>query len=162
MGALRAIELESFGMLGVGRIAEWYRTGVVAADDEVALRFAPDSLEALTVPLVCMRVALQEAVAKGLVNDLEATELLEVGKSLHYRDRTYFELISRNGLGDARRDCLLEFLMHEATDQKAEDARRVLGLVVRAGAGADRRLGIFRFDPVHRAQRLRCGISRLH
>lgn len=138
MGALRAIELESFGMLGIGRIAEWYRTGMVAADDEVALRFEADSLEALTVPLVCMRVAVQEAVAKGLLNDDEATALLEVARRIHYRNRTYFELMSTSGVMGARRDRLLEFFLHEATDQKAEDARSVLRLVAAGGCRSTR------------------------
>src|SRR5690606_34862608 len=37
MGALRAVELAPMGMQGVGRIVELYRSGVVDADDEVAV-----------------------------------------------------------------------------------------------------------------------------
>jgi len=35
MGALRAAELEAFGMIGVGRIFEDYRDGVIEDDDMV-------------------------------------------------------------------------------------------------------------------------------
>jgi ribosomal protein S12 methylthiotransferase accessory factor len=133
IGALRAIELESFGMVGVGCIADWYRSGVVAADDEVALLFAEHTLEPLTVPLVCMRVALREAVAKKLLDESEAAGLLDVATRLHYPYRTYFELMSKSALVGHRRDHLLKFLLHEATDQKAEDARRVLRLVAAGG-----------------------------
>src|SRR5258706_16458010 len=37
MGALRAAELHSFGMKGIGKIFEAYRDGVLDADDEVAV-----------------------------------------------------------------------------------------------------------------------------
>nr|UXE46071.1 hypothetical protein Hi04_10k_c5591_00011 [uncultured bacterium] len=37
MGALRAAELHRFGMIGVGRVFEWYRDGVLCDDDEVAV-----------------------------------------------------------------------------------------------------------------------------
>ena len=37
MGALRAAELYPFGMEGVGEIFEWFRDGVIEADDEVAV-----------------------------------------------------------------------------------------------------------------------------
>jgi hypothetical protein len=40
MGAIRAAELESFGMRGSGTIFRWYRDGVIDGDDEVALRHA--------------------------------------------------------------------------------------------------------------------------
>jgi hypothetical protein len=35
-GALRAAELDAFGMRGVGRIYEWFRDGILEDDDEVA------------------------------------------------------------------------------------------------------------------------------
>jgi hypothetical protein len=37
MGALRAAELHTFGMVGVGRVFEGYRDGVYEDDDEVAV-----------------------------------------------------------------------------------------------------------------------------
>ncbi|MHC5861232.1 TfuA-like protein, partial [Nostoc sp.] len=37
MGALRAAELHNFGMIGYGKVFEWYRDGVHDGDDEVAL-----------------------------------------------------------------------------------------------------------------------------
>ena len=41
MGALRAAELHSFGMRGIGRIFEDYRDGRLTDDDEVALLHGP-------------------------------------------------------------------------------------------------------------------------
>jgi ribosomal protein S12 methylthiotransferase accessory factor len=138
IGALRAVELESFGMVGVGRIADWYRRGLVDADDEVALLFDGQTLAALTVPLICMRVAFDQAVAKGLVNEAESASLLEAARHTHYRDRTYPEVVERGGLAPTRRERLLRFLLHEASDQKADDARTVLALVAAGGRRAER------------------------
>ena len=41
MGALRAAELHTFGMQGVGRIFEAYRDGLLEDDDEVAVVHGP-------------------------------------------------------------------------------------------------------------------------
>lgn len=41
MGALRAAELGSFGMKGLGRIYEEYKSGRVDGDDEVVLAYDP-------------------------------------------------------------------------------------------------------------------------
>jgi hypothetical protein len=41
MGALRAAELHAFGMRGVGTIYQWYKRGVITADDEVAVAHLP-------------------------------------------------------------------------------------------------------------------------
>lgn len=58
MGAFRASELDTHGMIWVGRIYEWYRDGVVESDDEVAVTFHPEMFEPLSVPLVNIRTNL--------------------------------------------------------------------------------------------------------
>ncbi|HEY9245535.1 MAG TPA: TfuA-like protein, partial [Candidatus Methanoperedens sp.] len=45
MGALRASELDSYGMIGVGRIYEMYKNGVIESDDEVAVTFNAETME---------------------------------------------------------------------------------------------------------------------
>src|ERR671922_2862146 len=42
LGALRAVELEKFGMVGIGKIFQLYKSGKINADDEVAVTFAPE------------------------------------------------------------------------------------------------------------------------
>jgi len=44
MGVLRASELDSYGMIWVGRIYEWYCDGVIESDDEVAVTFHSEIL----------------------------------------------------------------------------------------------------------------------
>jgi len=45
MGALRASELDSFGMIGVGKIYTCFKQGVIEADDEVAVAYNPITYE---------------------------------------------------------------------------------------------------------------------
>ena len=44
IGALRAAELDVFGMRGIGRIYEDFRDGVLEDDDEVAVLHGPEEL----------------------------------------------------------------------------------------------------------------------
>jgi hypothetical protein len=63
MGALRAAELDFLGMVGVGRIFEWYRDGVTEDDSEVAVSYAElpsGDYKALTVPLVDIRAGVEQ------------------------------------------------------------------------------------------------------
>ena len=59
MGAIRAADMWRYGMVGVGKIFEWYRDGVTDDDAEVALTYEPESYRNLTVPLVNVRASLE-------------------------------------------------------------------------------------------------------
>ncbi|MFF3729381.1 TfuA-like protein [Streptomyces sp. NPDC002476] len=67
MGALRAAELDAFGMRGVGRVYQDYRDGRIEADDEVALLHGPPESDyrAMSEPLVVIRSTLARAVRDG-------------------------------------------------------------------------------------------------
>lgn len=58
MGALRAAELDFMGMVGLGRIYEWFRDGVTEDDSEVVLNYSRD-YRPLTVPLVNIRAGVE-------------------------------------------------------------------------------------------------------
>jgi hypothetical protein len=61
LGALRAAEMAPLGMTGVGTVYEWYRSGVLDGDDEVAILHAAaeHGYRGLTVALVELRHALE-------------------------------------------------------------------------------------------------------
>src|SRR5262249_41220362 len=63
IGALRAAELDSFGMEGIGEIYRRYRTGIIDSDDEVAVLHGPaaDEFRPLTEALVTIRHNLGRA-----------------------------------------------------------------------------------------------------
>ncbi len=97
MGALRAVELEPFGMRGVGRVYEAYRLGRYAPfddpfddDGEVAVMHAPAELgsTALSVALVDLRDGLATSWRDGVISATERDALLQDARSLFHAERT--------------------------------------------------------------------------
>lgn len=122
MGALRAVELDSLGMAGVGRIFEAYRDGMIDAEDEVALTYDPESFRPLSAPLINVRFALQDAVRQGLIAPSIASEVLEKVRTVYFPERSWSMVIQI---------CpeLGPWLAQHRPDQKAEDARQLLRLL---------------------------------
>jgi len=91
IGALRAAELDVFGMKGIGRIYEDYRDGVLQDDDEVAVLHGPAELgyPPLTEAMVNIRTTLAAAISASIVSAALAAELTAIAKSLFYKERTY-------------------------------------------------------------------------
>jgi hypothetical protein len=95
MGALRAAELDWLGMVGIGKIYEWYRTGITEDDSEVALSYAvrdgPDGPLCYpnTVPLVDIRAGVEhyEKEFPGEPVALAATEFLKAMAEIYYEAR---------------------------------------------------------------------------
>ena len=52
MGALRASELDRYGMIGVGWVYDRFRTSAVRNDADVALVYSPFDFKPMTVPMV--------------------------------------------------------------------------------------------------------------
>ncbi|HJQ73340.1 MAG TPA: TfuA-like protein [Gaiellaceae bacterium] len=77
MGALRAAELDRFGMRGVGEIYRLYAEGVLEDDDEVAVAHAgeEDGFTPLSDAMVDVRATLAAAVAEGVVPEETAAEI---------------------------------------------------------------------------------------
>lgn len=124
MGALRAAELDSLGMEGVGEIYRAYREGRLVADDEVALLFDPETFVPLSEPLVNIRATLQEALASGVIGAGAARALFDAARNLYFPDRTY-DAIVEAAEGKADPEDLArfaEFAGEHAVDRKREDA----------------------------------------
>ncbi|MDO9326719.1 MAG: TfuA-like protein, partial [Methanoregula sp.] len=62
MGALRAAEMDTLGMVGIGKVYRMYKSGELIADDEVALVFDPVSGMSLSEPLINIRFTLKRAL----------------------------------------------------------------------------------------------------
>lgn len=124
MGALRASELDSFGMEGVGKVYELYRKGELVSDDEVALIFEPDSFKPLSEPLVNIRYNLELAEERGIINKEVEEKMLNIAKSLYYPERDY-ERILGIAEGEVEKEVferLKKFLIADKKDLKREDA----------------------------------------
>jgi TfuA protein len=89
MGALRASELWTYGMVGVGRIFQMYRDGEIAADDEVALLYDPASEVAISEPLANIRCAVRRLVDEGSLTATCGGTLIDVAAALPYQERRY-------------------------------------------------------------------------
>lgn len=138
MGALRAAELSQFGMVGVGKIFEAYRSGcfppfdqeLFEDDDEVAVVHGPQETNyAGTVAMVDIRTSLAAAENQGVITTACRDHLAILAKGLFYKQRTYKALLdlgrgSGEFLGEVER--LSGWLMQGAVSQKAADAVELL------------------------------------
>jgi hypothetical protein len=131
MGALRAVELAPYGMVGVGQIFEMYRDEVIDADDEVAMIFDETSLRTLSDPLVNMRVSFAWAAEAGVITSAEAEICVEAARELYYPERTYRAALRavEGELADETRAALEAYLATSAPNAKRDDALRMLAVM---------------------------------
>lgn len=89
MGALRAAELDRFGVVGVGAIYRAYARGTLVADDAVALLHAPAALghRPLTIAEVDFRALLCHFVRERAVLPAQARAALVDIIATHYTRR---------------------------------------------------------------------------
>ncbi|WP_296877851.1 TfuA-related McrA-glycine thioamidation protein [uncultured Methanobrevibacter sp.] len=125
MGALRASELDTLGMIGIGYCYEQYTSGAIDSDDEVAVMLDSESLEALSVPLINMRYVFTNAVSENIITEEEKDELLIIAKKTHYPKRNYSSILSESDLDIDKKGNLINFI-RESDDIKKEDAKSLL------------------------------------
>lgn len=137
IGALRAAEMASFGMEGVGAIFRAYVAGRLTGDDEVALAHGPVAWDwrPLSVPLVDVRATLCRALRTRAIERAEAEALLGSAKRFHYLDRTWPELVDAAHLPRDRAATLHDWIATFAVAQKQVDARACLAAAQRPGTG---------------------------
>lgn len=131
MGALRAVETERFGTVGIGTIYRWYRDGVIVGDDEVALLHGEVDVgyRALSVPQVNVRASLERGVSEGRLEVDILDRVLAISKSIHYPERSVPTLLERCGSAEIPSSHLAAVQLALTThyvDVKREDARELL------------------------------------
>ncbi len=124
MGALRAAEMDTLGMVGIGKIYGMYKSGELESDDEVALVFDPESGVSLSEPLINIRFTLKRAKREGIIDGTVHDALLASARSLFYPKRTYGAIVSAAGdaVDKKTRERFLGWVITGACDQKREDA----------------------------------------
>ncbi len=132
MGALRAAELDGFGMIGVGRIYQWYRDGRLEDDDEVALIHGPSEsgFLPLSEPMVNVRSTCEAAMAAGIIDSQKAETILSAAKLLHYRERNWKTLLAAAGLRWPEVEEFTRWLASGRVDQKQLDAAALIAEVL--------------------------------
>jgi hypothetical protein len=132
MGALRAAELDEYGMIGNGAVYRMYSDGVLDADDEVAVVHTPaPDYRSLTVPSVVVRHRVAAAVRSGVLSDAEGMSIIDVARAVHYTERSWQAIWRAADTTDSLADALARLRQfvesnREAVDIKAEDARDTL------------------------------------
>jgi hypothetical protein len=127
MGALRAAELWQFGMEGVGRIFEQYRSGEWEDDDEVAVVHgtAEVGFRAMSVAMATIRFALAEALDRDIISPHTADLLTRAAKERFYADRSW-SFLDEAGLPAHELSGLRDFVAAERPDAKRDDTLALL------------------------------------
>ena len=133
IGALRAAELHTFGMVGIGRVFAAYRDGILTDDDEVAVLHGPEELgyPAITEAMVNISATLEQAVAEGILDPLLATDITEISKTLFYKERSWDAILrfASRGLPWVLFDAFAAWLRGRPVDQKRIDALEMIAAV---------------------------------
>ena len=94
LGALRAVELEKFGMVGIGKIFQLYKTGKLNADDEVAVTFASEGdYQLQSEAMIDIRYNLYLAHKKGLISEKAKSLLVKLAKEIYFPHRKYMYIL---------------------------------------------------------------------
>lgn len=136
MGALRASELDSLGMVGVGYVYNQYATGEVDSDDDVAAMLDSDTLEALSEPLINMKYVFTEAVKESIISESEKDELMNIAKKTYYPQRNYAKTLSDSSLDNDTKSRLIDFI-RTSPNIKKEDAKELLKTIKNELANVD-------------------------
>lgn len=150
MGALRAAELDRFGMRGVGEIYRAYAEGVLEDDDEVAVAHAgaEDGFQALSDPMVDVRATLDSAVSTGIASEETVATIVAQLKATFFPQRSLLGALS---VDDADHERLREWLPDGWVRRKREDALALLRTMA-----DDLAAGLEPFRPGWTLQRTRC------
>jgi TfuA protein len=93
LGALRAVELEKFGMIGIGKIFELYKKGMLTADDEVAVTFVEGEHQLQSEAMIDIRFNLFLAYRRGIINEMTKKTIAKVAKSIYFPYRNYTNIL---------------------------------------------------------------------
>ena len=125
MGALRASELDTLGMTGIGYVYSQYASGEVDSDDDVAVMLDSETLEALSEPLINMKYVFTNAASENIISQEEKDELLGIAKKTFYPKRNYAQTLAASDLDNETKGKLIDFI-RTSPDIKKEDAKELL------------------------------------
>jgi hypothetical protein len=142
LGALRAVELSKYGMIGVGKIFNLFRNGIIDSDDEVAVTFT-DYSNFKSEALIDIRYNLFLA-HKSKVIDTEAKRIiLKISKQTYFPYRTYNDILDKSKLKhpeiSSQIEKFREYVQTNRRSLKEEDAVLLLKQVKKHIESIDQR-----------------------
>ncbi|AYG69870.1 MULTISPECIES: TfuA-like protein [unclassified Rhizobium] len=131
MGALRAVECQAYGMVGVGRIFDDYASGRREEDADVALLHGPAELgyPTLSVPLVNIDATLEAAIGQDIIGRQEALQLSQAARRVFFKDRTWKRVAEA---ADMDTEQVRALVAKAWTDQKRLDAIELMRAIAKA------------------------------
>lgn len=143
MGALRAVELHPYGMVGVGEIYRWYRSGAVTRDDDVGVVYAIDddgNYRLLSAPMVNVMWVTRTAAAAGWLDASTRRRITLAARRIPWTERTWRGICLTAGLGKDLTKHVLDYAANPANDRKRLDGLAVIESLssLLAGTTADR------------------------
>ena len=95
MGALRAVELEPYGMIGFGKIFEYIKQTPYFRDDYLGQIFTEGDHETLSEPYVNFMFSLAKMKQEGQLESADHDLLDEIYREIHFGERDLYTLIDR-------------------------------------------------------------------
>lgn len=131
MGALRAAETDTFGMVGVGKIYQMYASGELIDDDEVVTVHGPEDTKycRLSEPMVNVRATFCRAKDEGIIDNNVYEQLSAIAKSIYFPERTFpaiFRKAGAAGISPVKLDEMGIFVKTKYVDLKRQDATLLL------------------------------------
>lgn len=135
IGALRGAELADFGMIGVGRVYDDFRSGTLQDDDEVAVLHGPAEVDflPLTDAMVNIRATLARAARRGVLLPETMVQIADAAKALFFKQRTFeaaIRSVLRQGAPQAEIAAFVQALPDVRVDQKRRDAQLLIDRIL--------------------------------
>ena len=129
LGALRAVELGKYGMIGIGKIFRLFRDGILESDDEVAVTFT-DYTNYKSEALIDIRYNLFLAKKYKIIDNKTGSSILKVSKRTYFPYRTYEDILDKCKLKYPEINSQVEsfrgYVLNNKKSLKERDAVRLL------------------------------------
>jgi len=126
-GAIRAVELEKFGMIGIGKVYDFFKNKLISSDEEVICLFdAKNDFYRITEPLINIRFTLEQLN----IDKKTSEKILKIVKSIYWKNRTR-EKIASELKSENINDKIIKKLFDEYIDAQMSDAKYMLDFIER-------------------------------
>ncbi|WP_458746297.1 TfuA-like protein [Candidatus Nitrosocosmicus sp. T] len=129
LGALRAVELGKYGMIGIGKIFRLFRNGILESDDEVAVTFT-DYTNYKSEALIDIRYNLFLAQKYKIIDNMTGRSILKISKQTYFPYRTYEDILDKCKLKypeiHSQLESFRDYILNNKMSLKEMDAVRLL------------------------------------
>jgi TfuA protein len=129
LGALRAVELGKYGMIGIGKIFRLFRDGILDSDDEVAVTFT-DYMNYKSEALIDIRYNLFLAQKYKIIDNMTRRSILKISKQTYFPYRVYEDILDKCALKypeiHSQLESFRDYVLNNKKSLKEMDAVRLL------------------------------------